>query len=248
MITDVGIDMDGVLYPFVPAFKHYCEVRMQKFDLPDPTHWYFYEDWGMDEKQFNEWLKDACRTDRVFAWMPPAPDAVASFKKLRNMGVKIHILTHRITDSWAQTAEWLEKYDLVPDSLHFGPNKNILKEIATDECAILDDHIPFIQSAEQAGIKAYVLKHPWNEGHSDLQYVHSIYDFASHIAEYNKIKLFKTLPQSQFGYPFEGVEQPKNFQMQKYQKLLNDLYKQGHYTIDIKKYRDQQYPWGQNEY
>ena len=185
MITDVGIDMDGVLYPFATAFKQYCQRRMGKYRLPEPTHWHFYQDWGMDALQFQEWLVDACETERVFSCFPPSPNDVAAINKLRDNGIKIHILTHRLPEAWEQTVWWLNEYDLVPDSLHFGDNKNIIKSLAQDECALVDDHIPFVEKAFAEGINAYVLRQPWNSG-GLVRYVDSVTQFAVKVLKHNE--------------------------------------------------------------
>lgn len=193
MITDVGIDMDGVLYPFATAFKQYCQRRMGKYNLPEPTHWHFYQDWGMDEEQFHEWLVDACETAGVFASFPPNPRDVKAIHALRNKGIKIHILTHRLPEAWEQTVWWLQEYDLVPDSLHFGDNKNIIKRLATDECALVDDHIPFYEKAIAEGIHAYVMHQPWNEG-CLVKYVNSLSHFAVKVFTHNETTKVEATP------------------------------------------------------
>ena len=67
LITDVGIDLDGVIYPFIDAFKIYCKERLNVSYLPDATKWNFYEDWGINHDTFQEWISEAATTHKVFS-------------------------------------------------------------------------------------------------------------------------------------------------------------------------------------
>jgi FMN phosphatase YigB (HAD superfamily) len=189
VITDVGIDIDGVMYPFALAFKQYCQVRMQKFDLPDPTHWHFYEDWGMSAEQFNDWLEEATLTDRIFSWMPPTAGTVSAWKKLQAHGIRIHVLTNRIPLAWEQTVAWLSKNDLIANSLHFTSTKaGVLQSIAKDECALVDDYLWECFTAQQLGVHTFIYHQPWNAGNNDYKYVFDLYDFATKVVKHNEDK------------------------------------------------------------
>jgi hypothetical protein len=131
VITDVGIDMDGVMYDFAGVFKSYCENRLQvNAPLPEPKHWEFYEDWGLSKETFYEWLTDATVSEKVFLTGNPYPNCVAGWQKLRSLNLNIHVLTHRHIEAVGQTSEWLQFHGFIPDSIHFTTHKGVLEAIA----------------------------------------------------------------------------------------------------------------------
>lgn len=184
LITDVGLDIDGVLYDFAGAFREYCQNRMNK-DLPPATKWDFYHEWGMSDEQFQEWLADATKDMRLFLWNGPMNKVREGWDLLKSMDIKIHILTHRHSDAYSQTVTWLERYHLLPDGLHFGSNKSILKHIANGPCAALDDHVPFYDDYVKSNIPAFLLDQPWNR-HKDAIRVSNLVEFARLIRIYNE--------------------------------------------------------------
>ena len=185
MITDVGIDLDGVIYPFANAFRSYCEDRMEILNLPEPTHWNFYEDWGLDEETFTAWLTDAARYYQVFSTHMPYAGVEEAWKELRDMGVRIHILTARPQSAWAQTAVWLTRYNLHVDTLHFGPSKSFLANLAKGKAILLDDHIAYYEEAERAGIVPCLMTRAWNESKENANRVTNLTEFVSFIRGYN---------------------------------------------------------------
>jgi len=195
MITDVAIDIDGVMYPFTMAFKQYCQVRMQKFDLPDPTHWEFYEDWGMSVDQFNEWLEDATISDKVFSWMPPISGTSTAWEMLRRQGIKIHVITHRIPLAWEQTVQWLYKHDLIPDSLHFTMHKSLITHVASKRGALIDDNVDQYLTAVDNGIHAFLYDQPWNQG-INANRVINLHDFALRVLKHNSALTANTKEES----------------------------------------------------
>ena len=188
VITDVGIDLDGVLYPFSNAFRLYCEERLGVLNLPEPTHWNFYEDWGLDEETFTAWLTDAARTSQVFSTHLPYHGVTEAWKDLRSMGVRIHVLTARPQAAWEQTASWLTQYNLRVDTLHFGPSKAFLANLAKGKSILLDDHIFYYEEAEQAGIIPCLMNREWNESKKDANRVNNLAEFVSFIKGYNAHK------------------------------------------------------------
>jgi hypothetical protein len=185
-ITDVGIDMDGVLYPFMDAFKKYCENVLERSDFPEPTHWNFYEDWGISKKSFDAMLSSASVTHRLFASEPPMQFARGGWEMMRDMNVKIHVITARPTEAWSQTADWLHKHGMVPDHLHFTQDKTILAHTAKEHSAMLDDHYVYYKQLDDAGVLAVLHDHPWNKQHDVLFRVNSLVDFVQLINRVNK--------------------------------------------------------------
>lgn len=199
VITDVGIDLDGVIYPFADAFKDYCAERMGKLFLPDPTHWNFYEDWDLDLETFNAWLTEAARTHEVFATKEPFDGVLEAWKDLRDMNVKIHVLTARPQSAWAQTAEWLTTHGLHVDTLHFGPTKAFLATLATGKTIMVDDHVAYYEEAERAGIIPCLMTRAWNSHKQNANRVNNLPEFVSFIRGFNSNKVkVKTLADEKY--------------------------------------------------
>lgn len=184
-ITDIGIDMDGVVYPFMSAFKKYCEDVLEMSDLPEPTHWDFYEDWDINKKEFDALLNSAPVTHRLFASESPMKGVYKGWEMLRSMNVKLHVITARPTTAWAQTAEWLHDHDLVPDHLHFTNDKTILAHTAREHSAMIDDHHLYYQQLDKAGVFAVLHDHPWNRQFEVSYRANSLVDFARLINKVN---------------------------------------------------------------
>lgn len=215
MITDVGIDLDGVIYPFAAAFKKYCIERTGATNLPDPTHWNFYEDWDMDYETFQSWLHDAALTHQVFATEAPYEGVTSAWKDLRDMGLRLHVMTARPQSAWAQTAEWLSKHHLNVDTLHFSPTKTYLKAIATDQAIMIDDHVVYYEEAEKVGIVPVLMDRPWNSHKENATRVSSLPAFVDFIRGYNiGMKKTKVTTPIEKGYkqwdvsPYKTISQP----------------------------------------
>lgn len=186
-ITDVGIDLDGVVYPFSTAFRFYCQERTGTTTLPEPTHWNFFVDWGLDEETFQTWLREAAVSHKVFATEMPYPTVIEAWELLRNHGVRIHVMTARPQESWGQTAEWLDKYGLKCDSLHFNPTKSFLTHFANGKAAMLDDHVHYYKEADKVGIVPFLMNRPWNQELLNANRVNTVLEFATAIVGYNTV-------------------------------------------------------------
>lgn len=186
MITDVGIDMDGVMYDFAKVFHEYAQNRMGK-ELPKPTCWDFYHEWGLTDEQFDEWLVEGVQKLRLFNSDSPMENTIEGWNLLKQNGIKVHVLTHRGHVSYEQTVQWLNRFGLYPDSLHFGTNKAILKLIATDECAAIDDYTLYYDQYEKANILSFLRTQPWN-GEKYARRVNDLLDFAEKVIMFNNAK------------------------------------------------------------
>ena len=184
MITDVGIDMDGVIYDFAKVFHEYAQNRMNK-ELSKPTKWDFYKEWGMLDEQFDEWLIEGVQELRLFNCDAPMENTVEGWNLLKQNDIKIHVLTHRGHVSYEQTVQWLNRFGLYPDSLHFGTNKGILKTFATDECASIDDYPLYYTKYDRAGVISFLRTQPWNE-QMYARRVKDLLDFANKVITINE--------------------------------------------------------------
>jgi hypothetical protein len=185
LITDVGIDMDGVVYPFMNAFKKYCIDVLKRDNFPLPTKWEFYEDWGISSAKFNDMLHTAPISHRLFASESPMETVEQAWDILRNLNVKIHVITARPATAWSQTAQWLHDHKLVPDHLHFTHDKAILAHTAQGHSAAIDDHYVYQQQMEKAGVLSVLHTHPWNSSHDVSFRANSLVEFAELVKNVN---------------------------------------------------------------
>jgi hypothetical protein len=186
VITDVGIDIDGVMYDFAGVFHEFVQNR-SGMTLPKPQKWDFYKEWGMSDKEFDAMLAEAIDNMRIFDSVAPMTNTVEGWNLLKAHDIKIHVLTHRNHLAYTQTVNWLTKYGLIPDSLHFGNNKTILSTIATDECAAIDDYTVYYDQYEKANILSFLRTQPWN-GEKYARRVYDLLEFAEKIVTLNSSK------------------------------------------------------------
>lgn len=180
-ITDVAVDLDGVVYPFAEAFRSYCAHRLGVPDLAPVTDWHFYRSWGLDDQQFVQYLTDACTEWNVFSVMQPEAGTADGWHALRGMGVRIHVVTHRPHEAWAQTADWLAAWGLVPDTLTFTADKTVVvHHAAGNPCAAIEDRVENHRALLAAGVRSVLLDRPWNEGEPGDR-VRSLADFATYV-------------------------------------------------------------------
>jgi hypothetical protein len=179
-VTDVAVDLDGVVYPFVEAFRAYCAHRLGVPDLAPATDWDFYREWGIPDDQFVRYLEDACTDFNVFSVLPPEAGTAEGWGSLRDMGVRIHVVTHRPPAGWAQTADWLLRWDLVPDTLTFTGDKTVVTHHAVGPVAAVEDRVEYHDDLVAAGVHTVLLDRPWNAGHDAVR-VRSLADFATFV-------------------------------------------------------------------
>lgn len=185
VITDVGIDLDGVVYPFMEAFRGWCSKKLGDYNLPDPTHWNFYEDWGLDEETFKTYVKEAATVDSIFKMLSPYDGTVQAWRDLRDLNIRIHVLTARPHSAWVQTIDWLSVYGLHCDSLHFTNTKSMLSKLNTGKALLIDDHIAYYEEAERNNIVPVLMTRPWNLSRENANRVKNLSELVSFIRGYN---------------------------------------------------------------
>lgn len=184
MITDVGVDLDGVVFDFATvSVKHFSDYLGR--ELSSPTKWKFYEDWDLTARQFYELLDTLTQDREIFNDPAPIPKSMVGWQALRDQKVRIHVLTHRSDKAWAQTVRWLERYRMIPDSLHFtGEKAAVLSNIALDEACAIDDHYDQYLSYRDHHVQAFLFDQPWNHGYPASR-VKTLPEFANYIKTYN---------------------------------------------------------------
>lgn len=184
-VTDVGIDLDGVVYPFYKAFRKFCQSTMGDGNYPDPTEWDFYQDWGIGQSQFSKMIKDGATTHSLFASEKPMSGVNEAWELLKKADVRIHVVTARPSTAWAQTAEWLQRNELHADHLHFTHDKTIILHGSIGHTAMIDDHVDFYNEAKNAGMLACLHTQPWNIWLENANRVESLLEFATLITNVN---------------------------------------------------------------
>lgn len=176
----VGVDLDGVLYDFGGAFRHYLieEYSWRREWCPDPVRWEFYEDWGISLIGFLNLCNEAA--DRNWLWggsLMGGYPAVEHLRRLRDAGHTIHVITNRSFGSHpgrsqSATASWLQLWNVPYETLTFAADKTI---IATDY--FIEDNADNYLALEKAGCEAVLIDRPWNRHLTDARRVNSVSEF-----------------------------------------------------------------------
>lgn len=161
----VGIDLDGVCYPFEEALRQYLfriEKRTWK-SMPEPTCWHFYEEWGLSEYQFNDYCHRAANEWGLFERAKPYPGVVDAIRRIKDAGNTVHIVTAREYgrpgDSERQTCRWLRGWEIPYDTLTFSRDKTVVR---TDW--YIDDKPSNVDSFHHTLTRAFLMDQPWNQG------------------------------------------------------------------------------------
>jgi uncharacterized HAD superfamily protein len=186
MITDVGVDIDGVLFDFATIIQFHASRELGR-DLTYPDKWEFYTDWGLTESDFYNLLEHLIEEKQLFNEGSPYEGVMQGWRSLREQNLNIHIVTHRPWSSISQTTRWLERWRLQPDSIHFTDNKSgVLTALAIEECASIDDYTEQYLSYEWSGAHSFLQTRPWNQQIGDARRVSSLYEFSQAIKTYNE--------------------------------------------------------------
>lgn len=158
----VGLDLDGVCYPFVETLRRFLAERQGRaVAMPPATRWEFFLDWGMSRQEFKDTCDEAVDAGFLFRVGDPYPGVVESVAALRARGHQVHVVTARhfgaTGASERATASWLNRVGLEFDSLTFSGDKTV---VPTD--VFLDDHAENYLALRKAGVAAYLLSRPWN--------------------------------------------------------------------------------------
>lgn len=184
-ISDVGIDLDSVLFDFCSTVVDHFS-RELGWAVPRPRIWEFYSEWGLSKEEFYGMLEEAIVEHDFFNCGSPIPGTLEGWKLLRQQNVKIHIITHRSLLAMRQTAQWLERYNLIPDGLHFTENKaSVLDAVSSRLSVALDDNYDHVRNYKLSGIPAFYFTQPWNENLPGRR-VGSLTEFATYVKVCNE--------------------------------------------------------------
>jgi uncharacterized HAD superfamily protein len=185
----IGVDLDGVLYPFADYFTQYVRRWLTDDEAPSPTTWNFYEEWGWNVKEFQAWMCSAHQNGAIWEenhHEVPA-DVTRLIDHLAHSGNSIHIVTHRPEYARESTEKWLFWNDIPYHELIFAEDKT---KWGLD--VLLDDAPHNIAQARAAGIRAITFDQPWNQ-HVTGERVKSWAGFVAAIKGENHIDWVVTL-------------------------------------------------------
>lgn len=179
----LGIDLDGVVFPFAENFKQYCLTRPRSVNVPvDATveTWDFFRDWGMTVEEFVAICDEGVDDGYIFYEAEPIPGSVETLQALHRQGHTIHVITHRMfgSKSFANTHDWLVDYKVPFTSVTFAKDKTFA---AMD--VLLDDRVENYEASVRAGIPALVFDQPWNRHLEDAERVRGWSDFYDWVQE-----------------------------------------------------------------
>ncbi|WP_032380979.1 5' nucleotidase, NT5C type [Rhodococcoides fascians] len=160
----IGIDLDGVLYPFGDVFRTFMVKHMHwpKDLCGEQTEWHFYEKWGLSAAGFKAMCDRAANENRLWSGAVLQNSDRVALGRLQAAGHTLHIITDRQFGahpaiSHSATANWLLANTVPYDTLTFSGDKTI---VATDY--MIDDKLENYDALYATGCEPYLLNQPWN--------------------------------------------------------------------------------------
>ena len=162
----IGLDLDGCLYDFGNSVRLYLDSIGRTYgwvdDKPEPHDWNFFEYWGMDYAEFKTVVDAGVDAGYVFSG-DIRPNAVDAVKTVAALGHEIIIITDREfgsnpLNSHRATEEWLEKWGIEHDELHFSKDKTC---VPTD--MFVEDKLSNYDDLQHAGTSVFLINRDWNK-------------------------------------------------------------------------------------
>lgn len=181
---NLGIDCDGVLFPFTELFIDFVEKETGKrYPLPDSFRMSIQ--WGMERKVWFELyekfvLEGGLEINKIYT------HAASAINELHNQGHKIHIVTHRIyPDSSSKlkekmitsTIKWLNKSNIYFDSLVVIKEKDLM-----NVDFLVDDAIHNLEKVHK-NTKPVCMSRKWNKEWEGLR-IKNLKEFINLIKKY----------------------------------------------------------------
>lgn len=172
----LGIDLDGVTYPFNAVIVNYAE-HVLGVRLPATDTWEMYLKWGLTDDEFRDLMREGCEQEAVFWEGAPLPGAVRSLDALWNDQHEIVLITHRGDYATAATETWLARWGIVYDELHFAAADKTTFGVDI----MLDDSPSVIRTCRAAGIETVCFDQPWNHGQFEEPVAYSWDEFLGYV-------------------------------------------------------------------
>ena len=162
----VGIDLDEVIYQFVPEVRIVARAIYGR-TFPPPTTWAIWDDWGIEEDEWETLLQQATALG-VFVSGDPTPGALTGLTVLKQNDVECVIVTSRWVEPYALkdmatfTGLWMSKYDIDLPVIFTGGNcKGEVCESA-GLSILVDDAPEHLMQADGHAVTPIVFDAAWN--------------------------------------------------------------------------------------
>jgi uncharacterized protein len=155
----IALDIDSTLHHYWDLLQR---VALDRYGVELP-----YEDqrdWGITALERDAVIHcvEETHSDRNIEAAEPYPGAVEAVRRWHEQGHWIHVTSHRRESAALATARWLERIGMPYDDLHCSFDKvSRCVELGID--VLVDDSPVNIARAQEAGITAATIEHPWNE-------------------------------------------------------------------------------------
>lgn len=177
----IGIDLDGVVYPYDRAYRAYLASIGIWTPSETPQSWKFYEAWGWDTDEYWTHHINGINAGIIFGTGQPYPKAVRAINEMRARGHEVHFVTDRNAGrpgyAMQQTAQWLHRSCIGYDGLYFTK----LKDVAAGLDVFIDDRPENVDLMASAGVDAYLMDQPWNRGTGEYKRATDLVHFLERI-------------------------------------------------------------------
>lgn len=155
----IGVDIDGVLYPFDLAARSLLHLRGVDVRVADDAE-YWNHTAALVGKDAWEWIWGPGRR-QVFESAPPYPGSIKAMRQLEQL-VRIVYVTHRPLDVAHVTLRWLAYHKLNPHAvIHASGEKK--SQYATDCIAFIEDRADNAREiADATDAQVWVPCRTWN--------------------------------------------------------------------------------------
>lgn len=179
----VGVDLDGVLYPFEVALQEYLisHKGFVREDMALPwDSWDHWQKWGLTLNEFLDACHEATDAGIMFIEGDPYEGCIEPLVRLHDEGHKIHVITARNfgTRSPHNTADWLVKHDVPFDSLIMTEDKHIFRPDI-----MIDDYVKNFNQMWAQGTETWLLSRGWNADVDTEYRVDTLDQFANLVME-----------------------------------------------------------------
>jgi 5'(3')-deoxyribonucleotidase len=181
----VGIDLDGVVYDFVGAYRKFLGTGDGAIIKPEPVRWEFFKDWGVSEEEF---LHDLQHHPEIFTNGEPYPGAIMEVERLALNGHTIVFITDRVimgegSYAYARTRDWLLKHEIPFHELHITADK-----ASIDVDYFLDDRPSNVTAMlRKGGVDAFLCNRSWNKDAMTLDdYAYSLKGFVDYVLDHER--------------------------------------------------------------
>ena len=154
----IALDIDSTLH-------HYWDlldaIARKRFGVEMP--YAEQSDWGITQLDRSDLVAaiEETHSDENIMNAEPYPGAVETVARWHDAGHWIHVTSHRAVATREATERWLARIGMPYDDLHCSYDK-ITRCVELEIDVLVDDSPVNLERANEAGIVAATIVHPWN--------------------------------------------------------------------------------------